>query len=213
MNLQTIVVGPFAVNCYLYWNEKTGDGVIIDPGAEERSISDAVKSAGFEPKAILLTHGHGDHIGAVAGIRESMSIPVYIARDEAPLLSDPEANASASFDMPIVVDKADYLVEDEELLTLGGVKLKALAMSGHSPCGLGYLDETNGLIFCGDCLFAGSIGRTDLPGGDHQTLLDSIDRKLLTLPDDVVCYPGHGPATTIGAERNSNPFLIGGHLA
>jgi glyoxylase-like metal-dependent hydrolase (beta-lactamase superfamily II) len=211
--VRIIVVGPFAVNCCLYWNENASEGVIIDPGADESSIAAEVDQIEFEPKAILLTHGHGDHIAAVAAVKEQYHIPVYVGAGEEKLLTNPSANISAYFDMPIVAPNPDHTVVDEQLLSLGGIKLKVLSTPGHSPGGVCYLAEEEGLLFCGDTLFAGSIGRTDFPGSSHDLLIDSIQRKILTLPDSVVCYPGHGPQTTVGAERTSNPWLIGDQFA
>ena len=209
MNLRTIVVGPFQVNCFLYWNENSGDGVIIDPGAEESRITAAIDEAGFIPRAVLLTHGHGDHIAAVAAIMKQYQIPLYVGRGEEELLANPSANVSALIGQPIVAPKADHVVGDEETVRVGSIMLTALATPGHTPGGLCYLDEKRGLLFCGDTLFYGSIGRTDLPGGSFETLIDSIQKKILTLPDEVVCYTGHGPETTVGAERANNPFLNG----
>ncbi len=209
MTLKTLVVGPFQVNCYLYHDETTGDGVIIDPGAEDSLIIDEIEKADISPKAILLTHGHGDHIAAVDGVKKHFNIPLYIGRGEEELLANPSANVSALFAQPIVAPPADRLLDDEELITLGSISLKVLKTPGHSPGGVCYLSETDGILFCGDTLFYGSIGRTDFPGCSHQTLIKSINDKILKLPDGIICYPGHGPQTTVGAERNNNPFLTG----
>ncbi|MEW6412285.1 MAG: MBL fold metallo-hydrolase [Candidatus Zixiibacteriota bacterium] len=209
MTLKTLVVGPFQVNCYLWWHETSGDGVIIDPGAEHSLIISQIQKADFSPKAILLTHGHGDHIAAVADVKSHFDIPLFVGRGEEKLLANPSANVSALFDQPIVAPPPDSLLDDEQLVTFGSVKLKVLKTPGHSPGGVCYLDESAGYLFCGDTLFYGSIGRTDFPGCSHETLIKSINDKILKLPDDIVCYPGHGPHTTVGAERNNNPFLTG----
>ncbi len=213
MKLQTIVVGPFAVNCYLYWNEERQEGIIIDPGADKDQIIESVKNADFSPKAIFLTHGHGDHIAAVKDIKENYDIPLYIGAGEEELLSNPSANVSAYFDQPIVSPPADVSLADEDLVSIGSVEFLVLATPGHSPGGVCYLDQKEGILFTGDTLFAGSIGRTDFPGCSTEKLLDSINKKIMKLPDEIICFPGHGPQTTVGTERNSNPFLIGGSFA
>jgi len=213
MQLATLVVGPFEVNCYLYFDEATKDGLIIDPGADSDKIIDAVDRLGFTPKAILLTHGHGDHIAAVADVKEKYDIPLYVGDGEEELLASPSANVSAMIGMPIVAPPPDELLKDEEVLTVGSIKLRVLATPGHSPGGVCYLDETEGNLFCGDTLFYGSIGRTDFPGCSTELLLDSIDKKIMSLPDSIICYPGHGPKTTVGGERINNPFLTGRYFA
>ncbi len=209
MKLECLTVGPFQENCYLFWDEKTKNGLIFDPGDEADRIIQTVEEIGFEPAAVLLTHGHCDHIGALADVTKKWSLPVYIGRGEESYLSDPNLNGSAFFDMPIKAPKPDFLVEDEKLYSFDTIDLRVLSTPGHTLAGVCYLDEKEGVLFCGDTLFQGSIGRTDLPGGSFDKLIASIQKKILTLPDDIVCLPGHGPATTVGAERNNNPFLIG----
>ena len=213
MNIKTIVVGPFQVNCYLYWDPNTNDGIIIDPGAEEDTIITAVDKTGMTPRAILLTHGHADHIAAVAAVKERFDIPLYIGKGEQDLLANPSANVSAFFDNPIVAPPADVTLSDEEAVNIGSLFLKVLHTPGHTVGGVCYLDESEGNLFCGDTLFWGSVGRTDLPGGSSQVLIDSINKKILTLPDGITCYPGHGPETTVGGERTNNPFLRGDFFA
>jgi hydroxyacylglutathione hydrolase len=213
LQVETLQVGPFQVNCYLLWDNSNLEGVIIDPGAEPSEIFRAVKLCGFTPNAILLTHGHGDHIGAVDEVREKYTAPLYIGSGEEVMLSDPLSNMSAFFDSPIKLKAPEFLATDEQHLVLGSLQLTVLSTPGHTAAGVCYLHETEGLLFCGDTLFQGSVGRTDLPGGSMSVLLDSIQKKILTLPDSIICYPGHGPRTTVGAERHNNPFLLGAHLA
>ena len=211
--VETLVVGPFLVNCYLYWDDEVAEGLIIDPGDEDELIHERISQIGFKPRAILLTHGHVDHIAAVGPLKRRYDLPLYIGQGEEGMLLDPSANASAFLAEPVTAPQPDYLVVDEQELVIGKLCFRVLATPGHTAAGVCYLDERNGLLFCGDTLFQGSIGRTDLPGGSYKVLLESIDRKILTLPDSVICYPGHGPHTTVGAERSSNPFLVGGHFA
>jgi glyoxylase-like metal-dependent hydrolase (beta-lactamase superfamily II) len=201
------------VNCYLLWNPQSLEGLIIDPGAEPDEIVQEIDEFEIMPRAILLTHGHGDHIAAVAEMKKTYGIPLYIGQGEESLLADPSANISAFFDHPIVAPKADYSVKDEDLIRIAGIELTVLSTPGHTSGGVSYFEQEVGRLFCGDALFAGSIGRTDLAGGDFEQLIKSIQTKILTLPDGVVVYPGHGPHTTVGAERSTNPFLIGGRYA
>jgi glyoxylase-like metal-dependent hydrolase (beta-lactamase superfamily II) len=212
MKLQTIVVGPFDVNCYLYWDEQSRDAVVIDPGGDEQLIIDAVEHSGASLRAILLTHGHGDHIAAVEAVKKKFAVPLYAAQEDAHLLSEPSELVATFYGRPVTAPPPDHYVTDEQLLTLGSINLRVLATPGHTPGGVCYLDEREGLLFCGDTLFSGSIGRTDLPGGSYEQLIASIQQKILTLPDEIVCLPGHGPQTTVGAERSGNPFLRGGYV-
>jgi len=210
--IETIIVSPFEVNCHLCWDPKTGDGVIIDPGGNQSDIIGLVRRCKFTPKAVLLTHGHGDHIAAVEPIRSEFGIPLYAGKAEREMLQDPHKNLSALFGTPLVIQAPEFLLADEEVIVIGSLRFLVLATPGHTPGGVCYLDESDGTLFCGDTLFQGSIGRTDLPGGDTETLLISIRTKILALPDAVVCYPGHGPRTTVGAERKNNPFLTGAYF-
>lgn len=200
------------VNCYLYWDDQSSDAVIIDPGDEDDRIVDAVAGAGCTPRAILLTHGHLDHIGAVEPLKKRYDIPILVGRGEEDLLSDPAKNGSAAYGMPLTAPPPDKLVSDDDLVVFGSLSVRVLATPGHSPAGVCYLDESNGWLFCGDTLFMQSIGRTDLYGASLERLMESIGSRILTLPDKVICYPGHGPSTTVGAERVNNPFLTGGYF-
>lgn len=210
MKNHILVVGAYQVNCSLYFDEISKEGVIIDPGADGQTIIDAVSELGFRPKAVLLTHGHSDHIGAVREILEKYNIPLYAGKDEKELLANSTTNMSSFLGLDITTPPADFWLSDEETISIGSVNFRVLHTPGHSPGGLCFLDETENLLFCGDTLFYGSIGRTDFPGCSHEKLIDSIRRKLMTLPDSIICIPGHGPSTTIGGERVNNPFLQGG---
>ncbi len=211
--VETIVVGEFQVNSYLYYDDETNDALIIDPGAEASTILSEVERLGCNLRAILLTHGHLDHIGAVSEIKEATGQPILIGKGEEEFLTDPKANGSAAWGNPITAPPADESLSDDDLVVYGSLNLRVLATPGHSPGGICFLDETNGWLFCGDTLFSQSIGRTDLYQASFEILIASIQSKILTLPDTVVCLPGHGPQTTVGNERRSNPFLVGGQFA
>jgi glyoxylase-like metal-dependent hydrolase (beta-lactamase superfamily II) len=197
----------FETNCYLAYDKGAGEGVIIDPGDEADRIISEVNQIGFKPKMILLTHGHGDHIGAVETVKNKFNIPLLVGTGEEKLLTSAAQNFSAAYGTPISCPPADRTLNEGESVEFGSESLKVITTPGHSPGGICY--HSNGILFCGDTLFYGSIGRTDFPGCSHEQLIKSIMDKLLILPDATVCYPGHGPSTTIGQERLSNPYLSG----
>ena len=204
MLVNTITVGPFFENCFLAADEKTKEAWIIDPGAEGSRIRAEIERLGLKPSKILLTHAHGDHIGAVEELRKFYNVPVFIHEKDHPLLIDPEENLSAAFGMPISADKANGFLSEGDKLDLGGFSFKVIETPGHTPGGITLFGEKT--AFTGDALFAGSIGRYDFPHSDGELLFRSL-QKLLKLPDDTTVYSGHGPATTIGQERETNPFL------
>ena len=207
MQIETIVVGPFEVNCYLIFDAVSKNGVIVDPGGDDYKIAEGIDRLGFTPRAILLTHGHGDHIAAVESLKGKFNLPLYVGQGEEPLLASPSANISSFFGFEITCPPADFSVGDSQVVDIAGLKFTVFATPGHSPGSVCYFIGKS--LFCGDVLFNGSIGRTDLPGGNYQQLIDSIDKYILSLPDDIICYPGHGPITTVGSERKNNPFLAG----
>ena len=196
-------------NIYLYYDESSGEGVLIDVGCSAKDI-DAISATLSENKinvkAILLTHGHYDHITAIEEVKGLTVAMVYSHKSEKPLLENPALNLSIKTKKLLTVT-ADKYFSDEDIFQLGDTKLKVLHTPGHTQGGACYYDEKNGNLFAGDVLFMGSIGRSDLPQGDSAVLLDSIKAKLLTLPEDTKVYPGHGMATTIGREKVPNPFL------
>ncbi|HXF48304.1 MAG TPA: MBL fold metallo-hydrolase [Verrucomicrobiae bacterium] len=206
MIVQTITVGPFFENCFLVADEKTKDCWIIDPGAEGSRIRAEIQRLGLKPSKILLTHAHGDHIGAVEELRRHYNIPVFIHEKDHPLLISAEENLSAAFGMPISAGKADGFLKEGEKLKLGGLSFEVIETPGHTPGGITIYGEK--AAFTGDALFAGSIGRYDFPHSDGEVLMQSL-KRLLELPDDTAVYSGHGAATTIGRERETNPFLLG----
>lgn len=211
--INTLIVGPLEVNCYLVWDDQSLEGVIIDPGDEADRIAKVLRSKGVKPLAILLTHGHGDHLAAVGPFKDQFSVPVLCGKGEEGLLIDSAKNLSLWLDAPVVAPAPDQLLEDEEQVSFGRLAFTVLATPGHSPGGICFLMASENVLFCGDTLFQGSIGRTDFPGGSLEQLLGGIKRKIMTLPDQIVCYPGHGPATTVGAERVNNPFITGAYFA
>ena len=201
-------LGPLQTNAYIVYNNE-GSCLIIDPGEEKNKIIQFVQKKRLQPKAILLTHAHFDHIGAVDPIREEYSIPVYLHQAEKKWLPNPSLNGSAIFEgvEPIIVKHPDQLFTREGELTIEGFQFYLLETPGHSPGGVSFYFEEDGFIIVGDTLFEGGIGRTDLKGGQEQQLLKSIHNKLLTLPNDTYVLPGHDAVTTIGQETDHNPFL------
>jgi glyoxylase-like metal-dependent hydrolase (beta-lactamase superfamily II) len=198
-------VTPLAVNSYLAHDDATRDAVLIDPGEFSERIEERIAALRLTVHWILDTHGHFDHIGANAEASRSLAAPIVCHSLDAPMLEDPIRNGSALFGMPTPASKADRLVEDGESLAAGSLTVRVLHTPGHSPGGVCYLIGED--LFSGDTLFAGGIGRYDLPGGDGRALLASIRAKLLVLPPRTRVHPGHGPATTIERELNSNPYL------
>jgi glyoxylase-like metal-dependent hydrolase (beta-lactamase superfamily II) len=205
MILETLTVGPLGVNCYLVGDDKTRQVVIIDPGGNARDILDTLRRGRLEPTAIVNTHAHFDHIIALTEIRAETGAPFYLHADEVEMLANAQLGASMfGFPMPQPAP-AEKLLRDGDQVRVGAIALKILHTPGHTPGGICLW--SNGHVFVGDTLFQGSIGRTDLPGGDYAVLMASIRDKLLTLPNETVVHPGHGGATTIGEEWQFNPFL------
>jgi hydroxyacylglutathione hydrolase len=203
-------LGPLQTNCYVL-TEKDGSCLIIDPGEEGNKLHSWLKEKKLKPSAILLTHAHFDHIGAVDFIRDLYSIPVYLHTKEAKWLSDPSLNGSGKFMMiePIKIKDADVYFQKEEECQIGSFQFQVLETPGHSPGSVSFYFKDEALVVSGDALFQGSIGRTDLIGGSHDQLMKSIHDKLLTLPEDTLVLSGHGPETIMVDEMNSNPFLHG----
>ena len=206
MILKTLVTGPFATNCYILGSESSREGMIIDPGDEAREILKSVEDLGLDIKVIVLTHGHLDHIGALKEVAEATGAEVAIHRSDAEPLQGQYHSLGAMFGLAYPVPSPpERLLEEGDTLDIGELRFSVLYTPGHTPGGICLLGE--GVVFTGDTLFNSGIGRTDLPGGSYTELMNSIHDKLLALTDDTVVYPGHGPSSTIGAERRSNPFL------
>lgn len=207
MKWNNIPLGPLQTNCYVLSDEE--QCIIVDPGAESQKIIQYIQTKKLKPLAILLTHAHFDHIGALDVIRNQYHIPAYIHEKEADWLKDPELNGSQRWfpDEPVILNPAEHILKGEQELAIGPFVFQLFETPGHSPGSISYYLKEQGMVFSGDVLFLNSIGRTDLPGGNHAQLLKSIEVKLLPLADDTIVCPGHGPVTTIGDERESNPFL------
>jgi glyoxylase-like metal-dependent hydrolase (beta-lactamase superfamily II) len=208
LEIHTIVSMPFQENTYIVGVPSRAAVLVIDPGLEPELILDFLQQHQLRPAALLNTHGHGDHIGGNEALKQAFpDAPLLIGVNEEPLLTDANANLSAPFGMPVTSPPADRLVREGERIEFAGVPLEVLEIPGHSPGHVVYLYRgIPHVVFGGDVLFRGSVGRTDFPGGSGRLLLSGIRGKLFTLPDDTVIYPGHGPATTISHEKRENPF-------
>lgn len=211
LKVETLPVGPFAANAYIAWDADAGSGeaVLIDAGAEPERILAALEGRGLALVAILQTHAHGDHIAALDDVVAATGAPVYLHPDAEPMLRSADDNLSAFAGIPIRSGALYRAVRQGDELAVLGRTARVLETPGHAPGSVCYHFAADGIVFTGDALFAGSIGRTDFPGGSLATLLTGIRRELLTLPDETVVYPGHMGATTIGRERSANPFLVG----
>ena len=209
MIIDRVILGAYETNCYvLRRNEAARDCLIVDPGFEAGPLIDFLQSRELDPAAVVLTHGHIDHIAGLAALREAYpDLKVYIHRLDAKMLTDPYANLSAMHGMPFTTEPQDVTLEEPDKIEQAGVKLQVLHTPGHTPGGISLYAPDDGLVFVGDTLFAGSIGRTDFPGGSMPELLRSVREKLFTLPGDTQAYPGHGPTTTIAQEKAHNPFF------
>jgi hydroxyacylglutathione hydrolase len=203
--IRRLEVGPFAANCYIVGTN--GEGMIIDPGDEAKRILDEVKELGLDIKIIALTHGHIDHIGALKEVKEATGAQVAIHAGDVNVLKDRFLSVFLGIRHRSPPDP-DRLLNDGDVISVGELEFTVIHTPGHSKGSICLLG--GGVLFSGDTLFNCGVGRSDLPGsgGNHEQLIDSINKRLLVLDDDIRVYPGHGPETTIGAERRGNPFLI-----
>ncbi|ABO49274.1 beta-lactamase domain protein [Desulforamulus reducens MI-1] len=205
MYIETLPVGSYEANCYIIGCEETRKAVVVDPGDEAERIQERLKKLNFKVEAIVLTHGHSDHIGAVGDLQRATAAQVLIHKDDAEMLINPAKNLSTWMGEHMVFNPADRLLVDGDTIQIGNITLEVLHTPGHTPGGICLKAGKD--LFSGDTLFAQSIGRSDFPGGSHSTLIGSIKSKLLVLSDETKVYPGHGPASTIGQEKRHNPFF------
>ncbi len=204
--VRSYVLGDFATNCYLVWSGATRRAMVIDPGGDAADVLAEIRREHLSLATIVNTHGHADHIIGNAALVRATGAPVAIGAGDAPMLTRAAANLSLLLGREITSPPPDRLLRQGDALDLGDLRFTVRETPGHTPGGISLVGE--GMAFAGDTLFAGGIGRTDLPGGDESVLLSSIRRELLSLSDETLVYPGHGEATTIGEERIGNPFLI-----
>jgi glyoxylase-like metal-dependent hydrolase (beta-lactamase superfamily II) len=207
MDVRTFTVGPVQENCHIARLDAAAQAIVIDPGDEAPRLIEAIGALGVEVAAILLTHTHFDHVGAVAPLARATGAEVWCPELEVPVLADIMRYVPWEGFGPFESYDADHTVAGGETLELAGMEIEVLFTPGHSPGHVTYSIPSEQAIFSGDVLFEGSIGRTDLPGGDHQTLMRTLAALVDALPDETVVYPGHMGNTTIGRERATNPFL------
>jgi len=204
--LKGIEISSMGENCYIVGCEETREVAVIDPGGDARAIVNLLKENDLKAIYIINTHGHIDHIGGNKGVKEATGAQILIHPQDAKMLINPNANFSFLMGSKVTSPAADKFIDQGDIIKIGNtVELEVIHTPGHSLGGICL--KTGDIIFVGDTLFQGSIGRTDFPGGSYKQLIQNIKEKLLCYGDEVVAYPGHGPATTIGFERNHNPFL------
>lgn len=202
--VRSFAVMPFDENCYVV-SDDTGEGVVIDPGGMAKEILAYIREAKLSIKAVLDTHGHCDHIGANDAIRDATEAPLYIHKEDAAMLSNMRLNLSAFMGFKALSRPAEHLLSEGDKISFGQTELEVIHTPGHTKGGICFVGD--GVAFTGDTLFAGSIGRSDFPGGSEVELIGNIKKKLLALPDETKVYAGHGPSSEIGWERKCNPYL------
>jgi len=208
MILETFPTGPLQSNCTILGDEESGEAIVVDPGDEADRINRRLITLGLKLKEILLTHAHLDHVGAAADLKKLTGAPIFLSEDDLPLLATVREQALwLGMRAPAAAAPDEYLT-DGRIVGLARYPARVLATPGHTQGGVCLYFESLKLVIAADTLFAGSIGRTDLPGGDYSQIIHSIQSRLMVLPDDTKVITGHGPSTTIGIERRTNPFLL-----
>ncbi len=207
MILKKIEAGPLAVNCYIIGDEKSMEAAVVDPGGDADAIYSLLKSEGLTCVKIINTHAHFDHVGGNADLKEMTGADIYIHADEAPSLQHSDGAAKMFGVSAGKSPAADKFVADGDMIEIGELKARVAEIHGHSPCGIALIFDDEKIAIVGDSLFAGSIGRTDFPGGNYDALIGDIKEKIFTLPDDTVILPGHMSETTVGREKQYNPFF------
>lgn len=205
MLLQRMAVGIYGANCYIIGSENTMEAAVIDPGGDAEKIFNFLQDNEMKCKYIILTHGHGDHVGGLKELKKLTDAPIYMHKADSYLLQDKNKNYSAVMGGKAIEMNADVFIGDGEELELGELKLKIIHTPGHTPGSI--CIYVNNVVFTGDTLFANSIGRTDLEGGDYNLIIPSIKEKLMVLDEDTTVFPGHGPASRIGIEKATNSFI------
>lgn len=206
MIVKSFTNGPLQENCYLAIDEESREAAVIDPGSQADDLIAWIKSFDCQIKYLLNTHGHSDHIGANDAICQTFDVNIGIDTLDLPFLTNPELNLSAYSGLPFTCQAQAYCFSEKEPLLLGKKEIAILRTPGHTPGGVCFLADN--VLLAGDTLFAGSIGRTDLPGGSMEKMRESLREKILPLSDAIIVYPGHGPQTSIGEEKRYNPYLV-----
>lgn len=205
MKLYRMPLGALGTNCYIVVDESNQHCLVVDPGGEGERLVALLKEKGLQPEAVILTHGHGDHIGGVQAVVDAFKVPVYINQGDEEFLTNSNLNLSGAIGQPVKVTGDIRFIKEDDVIRLGEYSFKVIETPGHTPGGVCFYGE--GMVLAGDSLFLESIGRTDFPGSSYEDLIDSVRHKLFTLPEETVVYPGHGPETTIGHEKTYNPFV------
>jgi len=201
VEIKRVIAGIYGANCYIIMDKKTKEAVVIDPGGDVDDIEKAINSIDANVKYILLTHGHLDHTSGVAELKQIFNVPVCISKKDDELIA-----YGTQLYGPLLEGEADIHIKEGDVFSVGEISIRCIETPGHTPGGMSFIIDGKS-VFTGDTLFYGSIGRTDLEGGDFDILINSITKKLMSLDDNIIVYPGHGPQSTIMNEKNNNPFL------